>query len=299
MKWDTLRSFVDQQGVFLIHDNNDCGPGFGLLRSLPALMYLGVDEFTYPRSWRRMNRDRERGLLSHDHTRLAEIEYEDQLLAALTNQYYEDETQYSISGIVNRWIDRGTLLVVADHKLFETQQGLRPLYHEPFAIAQRPYTTVYEAFRQWYKEQGFHFPLNDTMNLFLQDNALIYELFTGEELTTSIELFERLDGAPYLPLYDAIATAFQSDDGFGTSPKKDNDLNDLAAWLRRRIEWDNTAAMGIVRTLNAQVAENTRAFDPTAVSQDASMADAHNKARELSDSSLEQTYKEWLLRDPQ
>lgn len=299
MKWETLRSFVDQQGVFLIHDENDYGPGFGLLRSLPALMYLGVDEFTYPRSWRRMNNDRERGFHSHDHTRLAEIEYEDQLLAALTNQYYEDETQYSISGIVNRWIDRGTLLVVADHKLFQTRQGLRPLYHEPFAIAQRPYTMVYDAFRQWYKQQDFHLPLNDTMNLFLHDNALIYELVTGEELTKSIELFERLNDAPYLPLYDTISTAFQSDDGFGTSPKKDDDLEDIADWLRRRIEWDNTTAMDIVRTLNAQVAENSRAFDPTAVAQDASMADAREQARTLSASPLEQTYKEWLLRDPQ
>jgi hypothetical protein len=299
MKWETLQSFVDRHGVFLIYDEMDVGPGFGLLRTLPALTELGVAEFTYPRSWRDMGDGREGGMLQYDYTTLDDLAYEGQVLAALTNQYYEDETQYSISRVINDWIDEGTLLVVADHKRFQTQQGLRPLYHEPFAITQRPYPTVYDAFTEWYQEQGFDLPLTDTMNLYLQDNAILYRKVSGETVTQSHTLFEQLDDAPYLPLYDAVSTAFQSEEGFGTSPKKEETLTDLAKWFRRRIEWDHETALSVVRTLNSHVAETTRAFDPTRVAQDASMADARREVTSLPDSPLGQKYKAWVQRERQ
>lgn len=299
MKWETLQSFVDRQGVFLIHDEIDIGPGFGLLRTLPALTVLGVTEFTYPRSWRDMGNGRERGLLPYNYVTLDELEYEGQVIAAHTNQYYEDETQYSISGIINDWINDGTLLVVADHKRFQTQQGLRPLYHEPFAITQRPYKAVYDAFAEWYGEQGFDLPLTDTMNLYLQDNAILYRAVTGETVTRSQTLFKQLDDAPYLPLYDAVSAAFQSEEGIGTSPKKEKALADLAKWFRRRIEWEHDTALSVVRTLNSQVAETTRAFDSTAVTQDASMVDARREVNSLSDSPVRQKYKAWVHRERQ
>lgn len=299
MNWETLQSFLDRDGVLLIHDETDVGPGFGLLRTLPALTVLGVSEFTYPRSWRDIGNDREHGLVPHTYATLDDIEYDGQTMAALTNQYYEDETQHSISGIINQWIEKGTLLVVADDKRFQTQQSLRPLYHEPFAIAQRPYTAIYDAFEEWYDNQGFDLPLRDTMNLYLQDNAILYEVVAGEAVTRSQELFERLDDAPYLPLYDAVSTAFQSQEGFGTSPQKDETLTDLAKWLRRRIEWEYDTALSVVRQLNTQVAETARAFDPTAVEQDATMEDARREVDNLTVSPLGQKYKDWVQRGTQ
>jgi len=298
MKWETLQSFLSQQGVFLIHDTTEQRSQFGLLRCLPALARLGVKEFTYPWRWRQLQSGDGRGLFSYKYSLLQNIEYEDQVLAAFTTQYYEDETQHSIGGLINRWQERGTMVVVADEKQFQTQQGLRPLYHEPFAIAQRPYADVYDAVNQWYNGQGFDFPLTDTRNVFLQDNAILYERVAGETVTQTTELFSLLDDAPYLPLYDAIAAAFQSDDGPGTSPKKDDALQNLASWLRRRIEWDSSTAMRVVRSLNSTVAENTRALDPAAVAQDASMSDARREARNLDSTPLGQTYKAWLQRSP-
>lgn len=299
MNWETLQSFTNRDGVLLIHDETDTGPGYGLLRTLPALPELGVTEFTYPRSWRDTGEQRERGLVPHTYTTLDEIRYDGQTLAALTTQYYEDETKYSISDIIRQWTNRGTLIVVADHKRFETQQGLRPLYHEPFAITQRPYTAVYDAFEQWYNSQGFDLPLGDTMNLYLQDNAVLYAEVTGETLTRSTELFDRLNDVPYLPLYDAVAAAFQSEEGFGTSPKKEERLNALAKWFRRRIEWDHGTALSVVRSLNTQVAETARAFDPTAVARDASMEDARREVDGLDDTPLGQKYKDWVQRGTQ
>ena len=298
MKWETLQSFLSQKGVFLIHDTTEQRPQFGLLRCLPALNRLGVEEFTYPWTWRQLQSGDGRGMFSYKYSLLQTIEYEDQVLAALTTQYYEDETQHSIGGLINRWQERGTMIVVADEKQFQTQQGLRPLYHEPFAIAQRPYDDVYDAVNQWYNDQGFDFPLTDTRNVFLQDNAILYERVAGETVTQTTELFSLLNDAPYLPLYDAIAAAFQSDDGPGTSPKKDDALQNLASWLRRRIEWDSSTAMSVVRSLNSTVAENTRAFDPAAVAQDASMSDARREARNLDSTPLGQIYKAWLQRSP-
>lgn len=298
MKWKSLQSLLSRQGVFLIHDTTEQPPQFGLLRSLPALARLEVEEFTYPWRWRNLGNGEDQGLFPYRYTLLQNLEYHGQMLAALTTQYYEDETQYSISGVINQWRDTGTMIVVVDEKQFQTQQGLRPLYHEPFAIAQRPYSDVYDAVKQWYNEQGFSLPLTDTRNVFLQDNGILYEIVTGKTVTRSSELFELLPEAPFLPLYDVVGAAFRSEDGLGTSPKKDASLQDLAAWLRRRIEWDPSTAMSVVRSLDATVAEQTRAFDPAAVAQDTSMADARRKAKGLGATPLGQTYKAWLLRDP-
>ncbi|WP_123538149.1 hypothetical protein [Halosimplex salinum] len=298
MKWQALQSFLSQQGVLFIHDTTEQRPQFGLLRCLPALHRLGIAEFTYPWQWRKLRNGNGQGLFPYQYTLLPNIEYDDQMLAALTTQYYEDKTQHSISSLINQWRHSGTMVVVANERRFQTQQGLRPLYHEPFAIARRPYTDVYDAVQQWYNDQGFVFRLTDTQNVFLQDNAILYELVSGETVTQTTDLFDVVNDAPYLPLYDVIAAAFQSEDGLGTSPKKDVTLQAFADWFRRRIEWEPSEAEAVVRSLNAMVSENMRAFDPAAVAQDAAMIDARRQANDLESTPIGQTYKAWLQRDP-
>jgi len=92
----------------------------------------------------------------------------------------EKNTQYTMNDLVNRYASsEGSLIVVADERRFQPSGGLRPLYHEPFCRHIGRYDRVYEAFVEHYGRR-LGMPLRDTKNLFVQDNANLYELVEGD-----------------------------------------------------------------------------------------------------------------------
>jgi len=67
-------------------------------------------------------------------------------------------------------------------------------------------------------------PLRDTKNLFVQDNANLYELVEGDPIETTSELFDELTEAPYLPLYKTFSNIFARRNELGVSPLESDDV---------------------------------------------------------------------------
>lgn len=293
--------------VAVIHDDID-EMYWWLLRSLPAVNYLGFSTFTFPTSWRTLNTGGQfqsytdqYDYLDYDYRVLGQIEEEafDDDLVVITNEYYESETQYSIDHLVSRYSARPeTLLIVTDSRRFTPHGGQRPLYQEQFVEHVGSYQRLYDAHATVYEDAGWSLPLIDTMNLFLQDNANLYEIVTGTELDASKDLFEVLPDAPYLPLYNVFCDIFAREDEYGSVPLDEDDVTGLQRWLRRRVEWDRGTATEIAETLNKVVAKEGRTFDPSYAARSPEMRKATEAARDIDadESSIHKRYRSWLQR---
>ena len=258
--------------VAVVHDNLD-QQYWWMLRSLPAIEYLDFSTFTYPTSWRTLNTGGEfqsytdqYDYLDYDYKVLGQIEEEafaDDLVV-VTTEYYEGETEYSIDHLVSRYASRPeTLLIVTNSKRFTPRGGQRPLYQEQFVESLGSYDRLYAAHESVYDAAGWGLPLIDTRNLFLQDNANLYEFVTGEALQTAEELFAVLPDSPYLPLYDVFGSIFGREDDFGSVPLGEDDVIGLQRWLRRRVEWERGTARDVAEGLNRAVSRDGQTFDPS------------------------------------
>lgn len=299
---------LQEADIGFVHDDTD-EQFWWLLRSLPALHYLGFETFTYPTSWRTLNTGgpnqsytKQFDYLDYQYRVLGEIEDNpDEIgdLVVVTTEYYEAQTQYSVSDLVNRYSARPeTLIVVSNTKQFTPVGGQRPLYMEPFVEHVGPYQRVLRGFENLYEAAGLDTPLVDTKNLFFHDNANLYELATGERVTTMPELFDALVDAPYLPLYEVFSDVFAREEQFGTSPLDEDDVTGLQRWLRRRGELDRGTASEIAQKLNNAVINEGSTFDPSYASRSPAMQDGYEAAREIDpdDSSIHKRYWRWLQR---
>lgn len=309
MSLSAIRTRISKADVAFVHDPVG-NVHYWKLRALPAITYLGVDHSTYPTSWRQLKHtwQYDRGgtqyeFPGYDYHVLGGISLpasED--LCAITTSYYENHTQYTISDVVDRYArDEGTLLVVADEEWFQPIGGLRPLYQEPFCERIGQYDRVYEAFVEHYSQVGWELPLQDTKNLFLQDNANLWELVEGESLDSTRALFEVLTEAPYLPLYSTFSEIFARDDQHGVSPLKSDDVVEaFGGWLRRRIEWDRATASEIAHELNRAVSMEGSTFDPSYAQRSPKLQKARTAAGELDTkrSAIDSRYYEFLTNTP-
>lgn len=273
-----------------------------LLRSLPALYYLGVENFTFPTSWRRLPFGPQFDYLDYRYHVLGGIDVLDEDLCVVTNDHYESQTQYSIRHLVRRFTAaEGTLVVVTNDRHFTPDGGQRPLHQEHFAERVGTFDQIYEAFEEAYRDAGWRLPLVDTKNLFIQDNANLYRLVSGEDLETVEALFEVLPETPYLPLYRVFEDLFARKDELGTAPlDSDDDINELGKWFRRRIEWDRKTANRVARDLNRRVVDDGSTFDPSYAVRHPTMRDARQQAKNLipDDSAIDSRYHTWLSEVP-
>lgn len=274
-----------------------------LLRALPAMGYLGISEFTYPTSWCQFNRGSRYTEFDYDYhvvSGMPDIPDPEPDLGAVTNRYYETETQYTIKYLINRYTYVDTLLLVlADEKQFTPQGGRRPLYQEPFVESIGTYESLYQTFEDVYNATDWDLPLTDTKNLYMQDNANLYEFVTDDSVSTTVELFDVLPEAPFLPLYDACSDIFARQTELGSAPLQGEDeINELAKWLRRRIEWDRENAREVAAGLNRAVIENGTVFDPASARRDPSIRAARMAAKDINPdaSAIDRRYADWLTR---
>lgn len=294
--------------VAVIHDDVESAYWW-LLRSLPAINYLDFSTFTYPTSWRTLNTGEQfqsytdqYDYLDYEYLVLGQIEEEAFKgdLVVTTNEYYESETQYSVDHLVSRYSSRPeTLLIVTDSRRFTPRGGQRPLYHEQFVEKVGSYRRLYDGYESYYSDAGWDLPLMDTMNLFLHDNANLYEYVTGTAIDTTIELFDVLPDEPYLPLYDVFCEIFAREDEYGSVPLDEDDVIGLQRWLRRRIEWDRGTASEVAQRLNSAVGKEGRTFDPSYAARSTEIREAQQLAKDLDpdSSSINKRYHTWLQRD--
>ena len=258
MGLDALRYWLRQDHVF-IYDSS-ATRSFRQLRMLPAMSYLGYEMFTYPKSWSQLAGTDIYTLFEHTHTHIDDIGVLDEPTCVITNHNYEEHTPDSIGGLRNiPRADNGRLAICADQKQFRIQGAKRPL-RDQHSVITRSYQEIYDTFEEHYAENGYTMPLTDTQNLFLQDNAILYQVVSESTVDTSEELFEVVDKSPYLPLYGSLCRVFNRDQSFGSSPLTADEVAEFAKWIRRRVEWDNKTAERITEMLNKQVLEDSNTF---------------------------------------
>lgn len=302
MRQDRIVNQVTDPDVVCLYDPRE-NARWGLLRSLPALYYLGVTDFTYPTSWCQFGRGDRYFELDYDYHVVSndlDIPEDEPDFGVVTNEYYEEETPYTIKFLINRYtVADETLFVVTDDRLFQPQGAVRPLAQEPFVDDLGRYSSIYDTFASAYREAGWELPLTGTKNLFLQDNANLYRLVADEQLTDTIDLFNVLPDAPYLPLFDALADVFSRPEELGAVPlDAEEGLPNLVKWLRRRIEWDRETARTVAADLNDAVVADGSTLDTAAARRDPSIAQARRAARELDPeaSDIDRRYADWLNR---
>lgn len=305
MSLDAICRRLSAADVAFIHDPEG-SVHYWKLRALPAITYLDVEHATYPTSWRQLKHtwQHERGgtqygFPGYDYQVLGGIDISPSNdICVVTTSYYEKETQYSVNELVDRYTrSDGTLIVVADERRFQPKGGLRPLYQEPFCERIGRYSRIYDAFAVRYEEKGWKMPLRDTENLFLQDNANLYELVEGESLGSTTDLFEVVADAPYLPLYVTFSEIFARPEELGVEPLESDDMVEaFGGWLRRRIEWDKGTASNVAHDLNKEVSMEGTAFDPSYAKRSPKLREARVAANELNPdaNAIEARYHDWL-----
>jgi hypothetical protein len=306
---DTKRRLYSNDVAF-IHDPVG-NVHFWKLRAIPALQYLGLSDFTYPTSWRQLKKssDYDKGGRQYEFPDVAYHVIGDESfehppeedLSVITTSYYEHQTKYSITKLVDRYTaSSGTLVVVSDHRMFEPTEGDRPLRHEQFVNSIGAYERVYKNIEEDYAEKGWRLPLQNTKNLFLQDNANLYELVEGEKVERTQDMFDVLPECPYLPLYHVFCDIFDNPNSQGSGPlETDEKVEALGGWLRRRIEWDRQESVRIARKLNRAVSRDVSTFDYAYAVSDSSKIDAREAAEDLNpdERKIDAKYYNWLNYD--
>lgn len=294
MGLDSLRYWLQQDHLFIYDE--EATRSFKQLRALPAMVYLRFTAFTYPKSWSQLTESDIFTLYEHTHTNINDITTLSEPLCVITSQGYEEYTPDSIAKLRN--IPRegdGRLAILADEKTFQIQGAKRPL-RDQHNVTTRHYRGIFSTFEKHYQAIGYTMPLSDTMNLFVQDNAILYREVSGEPVSTSEELFQALPKAPYLPLYGSMCRIFNRDESFGASPLSEGEIEPFAEWLRRRIEWDNKTAMRVTEMLNKYVLEDNAKFAHATRVDHPTNSEARSYYNELDpdSDSLQRRLHEWV-----
>lgn len=293
-----LQNRIARTDVAFVHDTIG-KRGFGMLRTLPAIHYLGTDRFTFPKRWRQLGWVAQFDYLEYQYEVLGEIGPPESNLCAISDQNYEEHTEFTLSPVILQYesdTNDETLIVIGDTEDFNPQDGQRPLREQPFVDHLGSYQSIFNHFEEYYESAGLRCPLNDTENLFMHDNANIYHIVTGDRLRHTRDLFEVLPDTPYLPLYPGIASIFSRKSKPGASPLDSyEEIEALGKWLRRRLEWDRKRGLTVARRLNNAVSENERIFDTVQSRRHPSVDDAREaiqNERETSD--VHRRYAEWI-----
>lgn len=275
MEWDAVEYWWTSSELVFIHDSLDLSYNYGSLRSLPLLNRVGLLVrgydlhttspywFTYPKQWRQLGGVDQFDMEGHEWRLIQEISAPTQPLCIIASDHYETETPYSIGGVISRFSQSAEpVYVVADTRQFQIQEATRPLRDEPY-VNELPggFGEVYDAVVDRYRSMGRHPPLSDTRNLFLQDNAILYNEIQAETpVSTAEKLFAVLEDAPYLPLYGAMVRIFNRSESKGANPLPESERGGFRKWLRRRVEWTNSTATSVSQSLNEAVMTDPNIF---------------------------------------
>lgn len=302
MDWDALQQAIADASLFFVHDERDRDrEKLSALRKLPALARLGFERTTHPKSWRKLDQWSSNQFEFEGPPYILRDDIPEQPtfdLVAISEQYYENEYPvYTLGRVINQFTRTDQRLIIAtDDTSFQPAGARRPLDESPVIDETFDYKTIFDAHADRYEKAGLSFPLRDTRNLFLQDNAILYELVTGKTLDTVHEVFHRLPDAPYIPIWDTITDIFTTDATQGTRLLDQETQEGLAKWLRRRIEFDYQTSQDIAADLNSLARRRERMFNPYRRRRQPEMEDARETAAELNidNAVLQKRYMTWL-----
>jgi len=268
MDWDDLRYWVQARDIIICHDSQSAGWGYGLLRTLPAIDHIATvmidtPRYTYPKQWRQLGDVAQFGMYPHDWVRLQDISDVESPFGILTNEHYEQEWPYTVSPGVSKVRRVGqTVFLVSDIEDFELQMDSRPIADHAYVKDIGEYADIYTVLRNHYTELGYPHPLSDSRNLFLQDNAILYNNIHDQDSDVSSvdDLFDHLPDAPYLPLYSAMTGIFNRDDSFGAVALPETELEGFRKWLQRRIDRSKSECRDLAEAINRQVIDENIVF---------------------------------------
>lgn len=299
MQWRKFESLISTNSVLFISDPQKNGNVEGLLRALPAVLYSGFTNVTCPKSWLQLEDPALHQAYEYEWHRLQDIGAPQFDIVACTTQYYEDTLPvYSLQGLINLYSDSDhRIVVVGDAEGFKLSGTVRPFREDPVVGRSMEYEDVYSAYEKHYDEHGVDLPLKQTQNLFLQDNANLYELATGTRLTSVEGLIEVLPDAPYLPMLDGLSSIFASKTSHGSKPLGSTEaIEAFGKWLRRRIELGYNEAISLARTINDYAIDHEQLFDRASRSRMPKINDARTVRRELipEENPIHTRYNRWL-----
>lgn len=268
MDWDTLAYWVKARDVIVCYDAQSSGYGYGLLRTLPAIDHIATTileqpKYTYPLRWRKLGNVKRFGMYPHEWVNSNKIANVSTPYGILTNEYYEHKLPYSVQPVLNKIRQANqTGFLVTDDENIELQPDDRPLADHGHVRDIGEYSEVYEVLKSHYNSLGYPFPLTDTRNLFLQDNAILYNIISpdADEITDVEGLLDVVRFAPYLPLYSALTTIFNRDDSFGAVSLPEDELKGFRKWIQRRIDRPQSECREFAELLNRYVLNDNTVF---------------------------------------
>ena len=269
MRWETLNRALQESGVYFVYDELNRSKKrekLCSLRKYPALLRLGWERMTCPKSWQKVDQwaTNQFELDTPEFVHMDDVEIPPTRdLAAISDQYYEEKLPlFSLGSIINSYTRNSARLVVgAGSKDFQMSGTTRPLREMGFLEWELNYRRVFEAFETRYRDLGYRFPINHSLNVFVQENALLFEEVTGSRLSSLHDLFEVLPKAPYLPIWRTLSDIFMTDVQQGTRLLDEEQRIEFAKWLRRRMELDYHQGREIATYLNGLARRKEGLFD--------------------------------------
>ncbi|UTF55587.1 hypothetical protein [Natronosalvus rutilus] len=303
MKWKTLNRALQEPGVYFIYDElyrSEKREKLCALRKYPALFRLGWDRMTCPKSWQKVDQweTNQFELEAPEFVHMDDVEIPPKRdLVAISDQYYEDKLPlFSLSSIINSYTRSSARMIVgAGSKDFQMSGTIRPLREMDFLKRELNYYRVYEAFETRYEEFGYQFPVKHSLNIFVQENALLFEEVTGRRVSSLPKFFEILPEAPYLPIWRTFSDIFMTDVQQGTRLLNEDQRIEFAKWLRRRVELDYHQGREIATYFNGLARRKEGLFDPHFRQEMAAMDDARSYLNVLEVSNpVERRLASWL-----
>lgn len=304
MDWEKLKYYASTREVVLYHDVETSQYGRGLLRGLPAIAHvfdsLSLEpRFTYPKQWRQLGGTAQFEVYPQQWIRIQDLRDVEWPMAFITNCHYEHDKPYSIrTGIGKVRNSENTALIVSDDDRFRFQGDDRPVADNGYAKSLGSYDTVFDAVTEHYNEVGYSLPLSDTKNLFLQDNAILFNRISdsGLKLTTTEALLRNLPKAPYLPLYTQLTTIFNRDGGYGSVALPEDELEEFRKWLGYRIDRSLSETQDLSELLNEQVLSNQITFSTASQIDHPTLIEAESFLESITPVSnvLNRRYSQWL-----
>jgi len=304
MDWDELAYWVEARDIIICYDAQSTGWGYGLLRTLPAIdhvatVMIDTPRYTYPKQWRQLGNVEQFGMYPHEWVRLQDISEVESPFGILTNEHYEQNSPYTVSPAVSKVRHAAqTVFIASDIEKFELQMDSRPLADHGYVKDIGEYADLYSTLKSHYTEHGYPLPLSDSRNLFLQDNAILYNSIhdPASDVSTVEDLFDRLPDAPYLPLYSAMTSIFNRGDSFGAVALPEDELEGFRKWLQRRIDRSQSECRDLAEAINRRVLDENTVFTVESQIEHKTF----NRAREFVASSnpgknpIERKYVGWI-----
>jgi hypothetical protein len=290
-------------GVYFIYDELNRSKNrekLCALRKYPALLRLGWDRMTCPKSWQKVDQwtTNQFELEAPEFVHMDDVEIPPERdLVAISDQYYEDKLPlFSLSAIINSYTRNSARMVVGtESKDFQMSGTTRPLREMDFLERTLNYHNIYEAFETRYQELGYRFPVKHSLNVFVQENALLFEEVTGSQVSSLLEFFEVLPEAPYLPIWRTFSDIFTTDVQQGTRLLDEEQRIEFAKWLRRRVELNYHQGREIATYFNDLARRKEGLFDPRYRQEMGAMDDAKSYLNTLEVSNpVERRLANWV-----